>query len=105
MDNGIIGDQTGYELPKQPTNEEFISELKKKARFSKSQEFKELRQNMQQRIDFYSQFLPGGASIHDMTNEERGKYWAVADLVTKELQAVIEAYDGSVKLLKEIDEK
>lgn len=105
MDNGIIGDMTGVDLPQAPTNEDYINELKKKARYSKSKEFKELREAMEQRIDFYTQFLPDGRPVGSVAPAEAQKYWTVANLVIAELKAVISAYDGSVELLKDYNEE
>jgi len=105
-DNGIMGDMDGgISLPVAQTDEEALEELKRKAKVSKSREFKNLKANMRERMDFYSQFLPGGTSVLEMTNEERGKYWAIANVIIMEFQAVISEYDGSVDLLKDLDDE
>jgi len=93
--NGIIGDVNPTELPQLAvdTHNEAIAELNKKAKYSRSKEFQELKGKMEERIKFYQSYLPGGTPIVSITEEERGKYWAIADCVIGELQAVIDMYE------------
>lgn len=102
-DNAIIGDQTGVELPQTPVDEEAIIELRKKARFSKSKEFKELREAMEARIEFYQNFLPSGELVAIASKEKAQDNWRLANIVIAELKAVLSAYDDSVELLKDLD--
>lgn len=99
--NGIIGDETGVDLPQTPVNDEAIIELRKKARFSKSKEFKDLRDAMDNRIEFYQKFLPSGMGVD--ISKVSAEDWRVANIVISELEAVKSAYDGSVELLKEAE--
>lgn len=101
--NGIIGDVVSTELPimADSQQEEALVELKKKAKYSRSKEFAELRAHMENRIKFYQSFLPGGVPIVNIEEAERGKYWAVADLVIAELQQVIDGYQNAEELAKE----
>ena len=101
---GIIGDVSATELPQAPTDQQEVAltELRKKAKYSRSKEFAELRENMEARIKFYQSYLPGGTPIIAVTEEVRGKYWAIADLVIAELQQVIDGYRGADEQLKEI---
>lgn len=103
--NGLIGDAQPIQLPQMPEDQqqEALLELRKKAKYSRSKEFAELRENMEARIKFYQSFLPGGTPIVHIEEKERGKYWAVADLVIAELQQVIDGYQNAESLLK--DEK
>lgn len=101
--NAIIGDVQPIELPQMPNSEheEALLELRKKAKYSRSKEFADLREHMEARINFYKSFLPGGIPIVNIDETERGKYWAVADLVITELQQVIDGYQSAETLLKD----
>lgn len=102
-DNSIVGDQSSVELPQAPVNEEALDELRKKARFSKKKEWKELVEHMDERIAYYQSFLPGNVPVTAISDEERGKYWAVADIVINELRMVQSGYEGAEELLKEAE--
>lgn len=101
--NAVIGDVQPPQLPQMPEDqrEEGLLELKKKAKYSRSKEFAELREKIEARIKFYQSFLPGGIPVVNIDEKERGKYWAVADLVIAELQQVIDSYQSADDLLKE----
>ncbi len=101
--NAIIGDQTGVDLPQAPVDESALIELRKKAKFSKSREFRELREKMTERIDFYSKFLPDGRGLDVVSTKEAAENWRIATIVISELTAVMDAYDGSIELLKDAD--
>ena len=104
-DNAIIGDMTSVELPQAAPNEDYVNELRKKARYSKSKEFKELRELMELRIDYYKQYVPDGRPVSTVPSEELRDWWKLANIVIAELSAVISAYDGAVELLKDYDEQ
>ena len=103
--NGLIGDESPTELPQAVVNEDAVNELRKKAKYSRSKEFQELKANMEARIAFYQQYLPGAIPVSQVPEEERGKYWAVANIVIAELQQVIDMYESSEELLQEINEQ
>lgn len=104
--NGLIGDMSATELPESPLldRQAAIDELKRKAKYSRSTEFKELSEKMQERITYYQSFLPGGVPVEQVSEEERGKYWAVANIVIRELQAVIDMYQSAQEQVKQLDE-
>lgn len=91
------------DLPQTPkeAKTEALREIAKKAKYSRSKEFQELKASMEERIKFYQSYLPGGTPIVNIEESERGKYWAIADIVIAELQAVIDMYDGAQKLMEE----
>ncbi len=105
--NGLIGDATGTELPQMADtqHEEALNELKKKAKYSRSKEFAELRANMESRIEFYQQYLPTGNPVAALSTEEAGKYFVIANLVIAELKQVIDGYQSAADLLKEENER
>jgi hypothetical protein len=102
--NAVIGDSPIVDLPQSQPNTEEIDNLRQRARFSKTKEFRELREAMDERIEFYSNFLPDGRLV--ATSDKLAvQNWRLANIVIAELQAVKSAYDGSVELIKELDEQ
>lgn len=105
--HGLVGDIGATELPEASLDkkEEALTELRKRAKYSRSKEFAELKAHMEARIAFYKSFLPGGVPVVNIEESERGKYWAVADLVITELQQVIDGYEDANEQVKELDGK
>lgn len=105
--HGLVGDISATELPEASLDkkEEALVELRKKAKYSRSKEFAELREYMEARIAHYQSFLPGNVPAEAVPEEERGKYWAVANMVITELRQVIDGYDGANEQVKELDGK
>lgn len=101
-ENAIIGDETGVGLPQAQPDETHIAEVKKKAKYSRSKEFAELKENMEQRIKLWQTFLPGSVPVTAVSKEERGHYWAIADAVIAELRMVIDGYESAEELSKDL---
>ena len=101
-DYGLVGDLNSTELPQKPEDEEVLGELRRKAKYSRSKEFAELKAHMELRVAYYQSFLPGNVPAEAITEEERGKYWAVANLVIAELRQVIDGYESANEQVKEI---
>lgn len=75
------------------------------AKFSKTKEFKKLKEVIETRIEYHRQYQPGGngetIAFRDMSNDERGYRTLAADLVISELRALIEAYEQAEQVVKE----
>lgn len=99
--NAIPGDEYGTELPKTEVPIEDLAEEKKMAKYSESAEFKRFRQIMEGKITHYEHFLPGGKLPADIPEEERGKWWAVADIVIREFKEILGYYDIASEIVKE----
>lgn len=99
--NGIIGDETGTGLPVAQIDEKELMIEKKMARYSKSSEYKRLKKHFEERIEYYQKFLPGNIAPELVSEEERGKYWAVANIVITELQTVLDSYENAAEIVKE----
>lgn len=100
--NGIIGDSLGVDLPQKPVDEQALNELKHKAKYSRSAEFKELKEKAQIRIEFYQKFLPSGQPIGTATPEEMKGKWELANLLIAEFKQLFDEYDGAEVILKEM---
>lgn len=99
--NAIIGsDSFGTDLPQTQLEEENLVIEKNMAKFSKSKEFEKLKEHLEQRITYYQNFLPGGVPPENVPDEERGKYWAVSNMVIGELRAIIDAYEQAAQVVQ-----
>lgn len=92
--NVVVGDQDfGTSLPQTDVPEEALTEEKKMAKYSKSKEFARLKEHVDGRIEYYKRYQPNGTSIIEMKDEERSLYWAVANIVIAEFQAILDSYE------------
>lgn len=99
--NGIIGDSFGTDLPQAVLPEQDLNEEKKKARFSKSAEFKRLKAQIEERIKFYQTYLPDGRPIGTMDPKELGTMWVASNLVIAEFKAIIDEYELAAEAVKD----
>lgn len=111
--NGIMGNDGGYGLNLPDTamdeaNAE-LADARKKARFSRTGEFQELKSKLEERMEYYKRFMPGsnGTSIAlmDMPNDERGWRCLAADCIITEFRAVIAAYEQAAQMVKDEQSK
>lgn len=98
--NGIIGDESGTELPQAPVDETALGELRAKAKYSRSKEYKELRAKAQERIDFYKTTLPAGYA--DADSQKKAEMWGFANLMVAEFEQLFSEHENAAELLKEI---
>lgn len=106
--HGIIGDDANYwtDLPEyQAENDAALAELQKVARFSRTAEYKALKEKLESRIEYYKVYQPGGDgsayALRDVNNEERGWRTLAADLVISEFRAIIAAYELAYQTTKD----
>lgn len=94
--NAVMGnDSYGTELPRAQVDPEQLAIEQRMAKYSKSDEFKKLKEHLEGRINFFQQHLPNGASIEDLPIEEIGPRWIAANIVIKELKSIIGAYENA----------
>lgn len=95
----------GTDLPNTTRPPEDLSAEINMAKFSKTKEFKKLKEVIEARVTFHMKYLPGGQgetiAFRDLSNEERGWRTLAADLVISELRALIEAYEQAEQVVKE----
>jgi len=53
------------------------------------------------RIAHWKSYLPGNVPTEAVPEEERAKYWAVANMVIAELKQVINGYEAANEAVKE----
>ena len=89
--NGIIGDNTGVDLPQMQMEDNTLVEEKKMAKYSRSTEFKRIQEWCEGRIAFYQTFLPNGMEV-GLDAAPTTEDWRVANRVIAELQALMNGY-------------
>lgn len=103
--NGIVGDSDyGTKLPEVSIDREVLLEEARMAKFSKTKEFKKLKDYAESRIAFYQQQLPDGrpvASSNDVTVED----WRVANSVIGEFKALLNEYEMAAEGLERVQRK
>lgn len=91
--NGLLGDNFGTDIPEMRMDNQDLVNEKKRARFSKTKEYLALKEHLQSRIAFYQTQLPDGRAIPGLPKDELLINWAVANLVIREFDAIITAYE------------
>lgn len=99
--NAIMGDDTGTDLPQKPEDEEAINDLKRKAKYSRSKEYSELRQKAQERVEFYQRFLPNGQPVGTASKGDVERKWELANIIIAEFQQLFSEHENAAQLLKE----
>lgn len=95
----MIPDEFGTELPHTQVEEAQLVNEKNMARFSKSKEFKALKEYMEGRIEFFQKYLPDGRPLtSDNVIDE--KDWIIANTVIAEFQRVLDAYENAAEVVK-----
>jgi hypothetical protein len=99
-DNIIMGDATGIDLPQATPDENSLNEEKNMARYSKSKEFKKIRQHCEERIKFYQTYMPDGREI-GLDFCPSPSDWRVANRVIGELKLLMNMYDTAKEIVEE----
>ena len=96
--NGIIGDISATELPQAEIAEDLLIEEKKMARYSKSKEFKILKEYIEGRINFYQTCLPDGRPVGAVPKKELEGQWIIANTVIAEFQGILNDYERAAEV-------
>lgn len=101
--NGIMGNDSYPDeiaIPRTTVPELDLSEYERKVKYSKSAEFKMLKERLQARIEFLQVYLPGGQAVADVAPEVTGAMWIGADLVIREYRSIINEYESAAETIK-----
>lgn len=100
--NGIVGDDAfGTDLPETTVPDEAVKEVQNAAKYSKSAEFKKIKEHFQNRVDFYKAYMPDGTPIATKPLAEVSAYWVAANVIIGELENVIASYEQAAEAVKE----
>jgi hypothetical protein len=94
MQNGIP-DLGNFQIPKTEIDPSLLDEQQRMARYSKTAEFKKLKEHLEQRIAFYQTKLPNGSEINLLAanTQELGQQWIVSNAIIGEFKAIVAAYE------------
>lgn len=97
--NGIIGDEDyGTNLPVSQVDNTQLNVEKGMARFSKTREFKKIKEHLESRIEFYQQYLPDGRDIRSGTMPTSTD-WIVANTIINEFKMVLFSYENAQEVV------
>lgn len=96
--NGIIGDISATELPQSEIAEDLLIEEKRMARYSKSKEFKILKDYIEGRIKFYQTCLPDGRPVGAVPQKDLDGQWIIANTVIAEFQGILNDYERAAEV-------
>lgn len=102
--NAVIGDVTDpMDMPVSKLPEEELVEEKKMARYSKTAEFKRLREFLEARVEFYQNYLPDGRVIKDVTGSAEALVvsWKAANAIVAELKNILNEYDRAREVVED----
>jgi hypothetical protein len=103
MANEVIqGDTFGTDLPKTQIDENLLNVEKNLAKYSKTKEFKALKEYLEARIKFFESFLPDGKEVRWSADSETGLKWVVANNVINEFKAVLNRYEQAADVVKNV---
>lgn len=117
--NAVMGDMDEPTvLPETKVPEESLTEEKKMAQYSKSSEFKRLREFLEARMAFYQRYLPNGQQVEGDPLDPRkiaapqgipvdqlGSYWLAACVIIKEFGNILGEYDRAHEAVKDAESK
>src|SRR3990167_5764607 len=99
--NVIQGDSYGTDLPKTQVDETLLNLEKNLAKYSKSKEFKALKEYLEDRIKFFESFLPDGKEVRwEVPSAELSMKLVVASNVINEFKAVLGRYEQASEVVK-----
>lgn len=97
---GIIGDEQGIDLPEMEVDENFLNDERKMAKFSRTAEFKRLKEYIDNRIEFYQKYLPNGMEI-GMDIVPSTEDWRVANRLIGEFKGILNMYENAAEAVKD----
>lgn len=101
--NAIVGnDSFGTDIPQTEVDDNSFKALINTAKFSKTAEFKQLKEHLESRMDFYKTYLPNGKPVVGEQNpQELGYLWLAANTVNGEFQMLIDVYENAAREVKD----
>jgi hypothetical protein len=96
--NSIISDSdiTKPEAPALQKAQRKVSDFEKVAN---SEEYPQFADYLKSRIDYFSQFTPGGTPVQKLTKKERSDAWDSAITIIQEFESLLRTLDSFKKKL------
>lgn len=116
--NGIVGGTTSPlgDIPESTAqlSDESLTSARRLAAFTRTQEFKDLKEVLEAKIDRWKDYIPGASTeilagdavpMSQLGNAERGSRWLAADAVINELRGIINIYEQAAGLVEDENAK
>ncbi len=100
MQNGIPDMSSAFNIPTPQVHEDYLTEEKKVARFTKTEEFKRLKTYIEGRIAFMQTNLPDGRALSSVVGVDLTVEWKVANAVIGELKSILDQYERVKEAVK-----
>lgn len=91
----------GTSLPETQVDNDALAEPRKAAKFSRTAEFKRLRDHIEAKIVHYQSNMPDGTPIPLAKQEEAVRQWQIATIVIGEFKEILNYYEQASELVKE----
>lgn len=100
MPSGVLDESNTFSFD-EPTPEVVVSpEDGEAVRLTEDTKWPHAVKYIEGRVDFYKKFHPGGMPVSEMSEAERGKWWAVANEVIGELEKFKNHMEGTASAVK-----
>lgn len=98
--NAITDDNFGTEMPESTVDELALAAERNMARFSKTKEYKALKDYMEGRIEFFQKYLPTGKPLTTKNMDSANQDWIIANTVIGEFKNVLQAYEQAAEAVR-----
>lgn len=99
-------DGFGLDVPETQPVEGADQDIKDAASFTKTKDYKNLKEHMDSRIAYYQTYLPDGRPVQNAPDFDRiGPMWIAANVVIGEFKAVLGAYEQAAAIIAEENRK
>lgn len=104
--NAVVGDlDQPTDLPVTNVPDEMLEEERKLAKYSRTAEYKRLKEYMEGRIRFFQTYLPDGSAIsarNDADDSVIAAHWRAANIVIAEFQNVLNQYEQAKEVVDNV---
>lgn len=111
--NAIVGDSDlPTNLPETTLPDNVLAEERKLAKYSRTAEFKRLKEFMEARVQFYQRYLPNGTRVQgdpkdttgitiEMPKSDMTAYWVAACVIINEFENILAEYERAAEVVAE----
>lgn len=96
--NGLMGEAFGIDLPQTGVEEQDLTLERSMAKYSKTEDFKRIKEHLESRIAFYQGHLPDGTSV--MVSMPSIAQWQAANVIIGELKAILASYELATEVVE-----
>ena len=102
--NAVVGElDEPMRLPETNVPQDVLAEETKLAKYSRTAEFKRLKEFLENRIKFFQTFLPDGTPVEavKMGSTEMVAHWIAANVIIREFNNVLGEYERAAEVVKD----